>query len=203
MSYQYRFIPGNDPTLLLLHGTGGDEHDLVPLAQELLPGAAILSPRGNVLENGNPRFFRRLEQGVFDEADLIARTNELADFVIASAQTYNFNKNNVIALGFSNGANIAASMLLLRPDVLAGAILLRPMLPLVPSARPDLNGKRVLMLCGKNDPLIPPGSAERLAELLREAGAEADYQIIPSGHGLTQADIEVARRWLAGYSSLL
>jgi predicted esterase len=138
-----------------------------------------------------------LEQGVFDEADLIARTNELADFVIASAQTYNFNKNNVIAVGFSNGANIAASMLLLRPDVLAGAILLRSMLPLTPSVIPNLGGKRVLMLCGQYDPLIPSGSAERLVELLREAGTEVDYQMIPASHGLTRTDIEMARRWLS------
>jgi phospholipase/carboxylesterase len=196
MSYLHRFVPGGDPTLLLLHGTGGNEHDLIPLAQALLPGAAILSPRGKVLENGQPRFFRRLAAGVFDEADLIARTDELADFVAASAQTYGFAPGQVIALGFSNGANIAASLLLLRPEALAGAVLLRPMLPLTPPTLPDLTGKRVLMLCGQSDPLIPRGSAERLAALLREAGAAVSYQAVPAGHGLTQTDLDQAGLWL-------
>jgi len=196
MSYQHRFVPGGDPTLLLLHGTGGNEHDLIPLARDLAPGAAILSPRGQVLENGQPRFFRRLAAGVFDEADLVARTHELADFVAASAQTYGFARDKVIAVGFSNGANIAASLLLLRPDALAGAVLLRPMLPLTPATLPDLTGQRALILSGQHDPLIPSGSTERLAALLREAGAEVSYQAVPAGHGLTQADLDHARRWL-------
>ena len=196
MSHQHRFVPGDDPTLLLLHGTGGNEHDLIPLAKELLPGAAMLSPRGKVLENGQPRFFRRLAEGVFDEADLIARSHELADFVAASAQTYGFTSDKVIAVGFSNGANIAASLLLLRPETLAGAVLLRPMLPLTPLTLPNLSGKQVLMLCGRHDPLIPPGSAERLAALLREAGAEVSHQEFPAGHGLTQTDLDEAGRWL-------
>lgn len=199
MSYLHRFVPGSDPTLLLLHGTGGNEHDLIPLAQELLPGAALLSPRGKVLENGQPRFFRRLAAGVFDEADLIAHTHELADFVAASAQAYGFARDKVIAVGFSNGANIAASLLLLRPDALAGAVLLRPMLPLTPPSLPDLTGRRVLMLCGQHDPLIPPGSAERLAALLHEAGAEVSFQAVPAGHGLTQTDLDHARHWLLSH----
>jgi predicted esterase len=203
MNYIHRFISGTDPILLLLHGTGGNENDLIPFAQKILPGATILSPRGKILENGHLRFFRRLAVGVFDEADLITRTHELADFVISSAKTYKFNKNNVIAVGFSNGANIAVSMLLLRPNILAGAILLRPMLPLVPSSLPNLSGKRVLMICGQNDPLIPPESAERLSELLHKAGAETNYQVIPADHGLSQIDIEIMKDWLNNYFSRL
>jgi len=148
----HRFIPAKEAdsplALLLLHGTGGDETDLLGLGQELAPGAALLSPRGKVLENGLPRYFRRLAEGVFDLADLRVRTNELADFVETAAQRYRLPSDRIFAVGFSNGANIAASVLLLRPQVLAGAVLFRPMVPLVPDPMPNLHGKPVLLAAG-------------------------------------------------------
>jgi len=197
---EHRFVPGSsgEPrTLLLLHGTGGDEDDLIPLGRTLLPGAALLSPRGQVLEHGMPRFFRRLSEGVFDEPDLRARTAELAEFVAWAAATYGFDPRRVTAVGFSNGANIAASLLLLRPDVLAGAVLFRAMVPLVPATRPELEGVRVLIEAGRADPLVPVSDVERLAAMLEEGGAEVTLHWEHAGHQLTPGDIDVARAWLA------
>jgi predicted esterase len=171
---EHRFVPGlpaESRTLLLLHGTGGNEDDLIPLGRALLPGAALLSPRGQVLDYGMPRFFRRLAEGVFDEPDLRARTAELAEFVEWAATSYAFDPRRVTAVGFSNGANIASSLLLLRPRVLAGAVLFRAMVPLVPEAPPDLRGVRVLIGSGRNDPLVPVSEVERLAAMLQEGGA--------------------------------
>jgi phospholipase/carboxylesterase len=185
------------PTLLLLHGTGGDEHDLVPLARLVAPGAALLSVRGNVLEQGAPRFFRRLAEGVFDLPDLARRTAELADFVEAAAVRYGFTLERLHALGFSNGANIAASLLLTRPSVLAGAVLIRAMVPFEPEAAPSLAGRRVLLSQGRMDPLIPPAGAERLASILTEAGADVELAWQAASHGLVQGDVESAARWLA------
>src|SRR5438046_3940359 len=168
----HEFVPGNsERTLLLLHGTGGNERDLIPLGRELDPSAALLSPRGKVVENGMPRFFRRLAEGVFDLDDLKKRTNELADFVAAAAQHYGFASDNVIAVGYSNGANIAASMLLLRPEVLSAAILFRAMVPLIPETQPNLSSVRVWIGAGTHDPIIPTSDTKRLAELLRTEGA--------------------------------
>jgi len=182
-------------TLLLLHGTGGDEHDLVPLAHLVAPGAAILSVRGNVLEQGAPRFFRRLREGVFDLEDLRRRTADLGDFVAAAGARYRFVPESLYALGFSNGANVAASLLLTRPKALAGGVLIRAMVPFEPTETPDLTGRVVLMSQGRSDPLIPAAGAERLAALLRDAGAEVELAWQPGGHGLTQGDVSVARRW--------
>ena len=196
---EHRFVPGlphESRTLLLLHGTGGDENDLIPLGQALLPGAALLSPRGQVLEHGMPRFFRRLSEGVFDEPDLRVRTDELAEFVTWAAASYGFDPQRVTAVGFSNGANIAASLLLLRPDVLAGAILFRAMVPLVPDTRPDLQGVHVLMGSGRADPLVPGSDVERLAAMLEEGGADVTVHWSPGGHQLTAGDLEAARAWL-------
>jgi len=196
---EHRFVPGlphESRTLLLLHGTGGDENDLIPLGQALLPGAALLSPRGQVLEHGMPRFFRRLSEGVFDEPDLRVRTAELAEFVTWAAASYRFDPQRVTAVGFSNGANIAASLLLLRPDVLAGAILFRAMVPLVPDTRPDLQGVHVLMGSGRADPLVPVSDVERLAAMLEEGGADVMVHWSPGGHQLTAGDLEAARAWL-------
>ena len=197
---EHRFVPGSpgEPrTLLLLHGTGGNEDDLIPLGRTLLPGAALLSPRGQVLEHGMPRFFRRLSEGVFDEPDLRTRTAELAEFVAWAAATYGFDPRGVTAAGFSNGANIAASLLLLRPDVLAGAVLFRAMVPLMPATRPGLNGVRVLIGAGRADPLVPVSDVERLAAMLEEGGAEVTLHWEHAGHQLTPGDIDVARAWLA------
>lgn len=203
LGFHHRFIPGapDRPVLLLLHGTGGDENDLLPLGEALLPGAARLSPRGQVLENGMPRFFRRLAEGVFDLDDLRRRTHELADFVEAAAEVYQFGERRPVAVGFSNGANIAAAMLLLRPNVLGGALLIRPMVPLVPETLPDLNGVPVQINAGQTDPLVPPPQTEALAKLLTDAGASVNLRWLPVGHALTREDLEVGRAWF-GVSSL-
>ena len=181
---------------MLLHGTGGNERDLIPLGRELDPNAALLSPRGKVLENGMPRFFRRLAEGVFDLEDLKYRTNELADFVTAAGQHYGFTSDNVVAVGYSNGANIAASMLLLRPEVMPAAILFRAMVPLVPDKLPELSSVRVWIGAGDQDPIIPPSEAQGLVELLRRAGADVTIRFFNAGHGLTNDDLEAARHWL-------
>ena len=193
----HEFVPGtSERTLLLLHGTGGNERDLIPLGRELDPSAALLSPRGKVLENGMPRFFRRLAEGVFDLEDLEKRTNELADFVAAAAQRYGFAANNVVAVGYSNGANIAASILLLRPEMLRGAVLFRAMVPLVPENLPDLSSLLVWIGAGSGDPIIPTSETQRLVELLRSAGADVTLRFFNAGHGLTSSDDETAGQWL-------
>ena len=184
------------PTLLLLHGTGGDENDLVPLGRTLRPGAAMLSVRGNVLEHGAPRFFRRLAEGVFDIPDLHKRTGELADFIEASSARYGFPLESLHAVGYSNGANIAASVLLTRPSVLAGGVLLRAMVPFEGGSVPSMAGKRVLLSAGKFDQMIPRAGTERLAAILRDAGAEVELVWQQASHGLTQADVDVATAFL-------
>jgi len=202
LGFVHRFIPPQHtadaaPTLLLLHGTGGDETDLLPLGQALAPGAALLSPRGKVSENGMPRFFRRLAEGVFDVEDLERRTHELADFVEAASAAYGFDGSKVIAVGFSNGANITASTLLLRPRVLGGAILFHPMVPLVPEPLPDLATTPVFIGAGRFDPLVPVDNTERLATLLRQCGSEVTLAWQPGGHALSREEVEAARDWLA------
>jgi len=193
----HEFISGSsNRTLLLLHGTGGNERDLISLGRELDPRAALLSPRGKVLENGMPRFFRRLAEGVFDLEDLKKRTNELADFVAASAQHYGFAADKVVAVGYSNGANIAASLLLLRPEILSAAILFRAMVPLVPDKQPNLSSMCVWIGAGTNDPIIPTSETKRLAELLRGAGADVTIRFFPAGHALTPDDVDVAQQWM-------
>jgi predicted esterase len=199
-TFTHRFIPaepGAPPiTLLLLHGTGGDENDLLGLGRLLVPGAALLSPRGKVLEHGMPRFFRRLAEGVFDLDDLNARTHELADFVADAARRYGFDPGRVIAVGFSNGANIAASMLLLRSQTLMGALLFRAMVPFVPETPPNLAGTPVFIAAGTSDPIVPREQPEQLAAMLRAAGAAVHLHWEPAGHGLTQDDLRAAQAWL-------
>lgn len=194
----HRFVPGDPalPTLLLLHGTGGNEDDLLPLGAAVLPGAALLSPRGAVLEHGQPRFFRRLAEGVFDQDDLRRRTADLAAFVTAAAARYGVDRRRVVALGFSNGANIAASLLLAGTDTLAGAVLLRPMVPFEPDPLPNLSGVLVLIAAARQDPLVPPPLTQRLAELLEGAGATVETVWQLGGHGLVQADVTAAARFL-------
>ena len=197
LSYIHRFekcaYPGA-PALLLLHGTGGDENDLIPLGRMIAPGAALLSPRGKVLENGMPRFFRRLADGIFDEDDVRRRAGEVADFVAEARAHYGI--ATPIAVGYSNGANTAAAMLLLRPDALAGAILLRATVPLSQTSPVDLTGKAVLIASGVSDPLMTPERAAQLASLLHGYGAVVDHRTMPSGHELSQADVNLAKRWL-------
>jgi predicted esterase len=184
------------PTLLMLHGTGGNEHDLVPLAEALMPGAGILSPRGNVLEGTMPRFFKRLSEGVFDLEDLKRRTVELADFVIEASEHYKFDLTQVVGVGFSNGANIAGSLLLLRPGVLHKALLFRAMVPIVPDPLPKLPGTPVLLSNGERDALVSVKETERLASLLRAAGADVTVVMQPVGHQLIPDDIAAAKKWL-------
>lgn len=193
----HEFVRGNsDRTLLLLHGTGGNERDLIPLGRELDPNASLLSPRGKVLENGMPRFFRRLSEGAFDLEDLKERTHELADFVISSADHYKIDNKPIVAVGYSNGANIAASLLLLRPEVLSVAILFRAMVPLVPETKPNLNSKPIWIGAGAHDSIIPASNTRELVELLQSAGADVTIRFFQSGHELTSDDVDVAREWL-------
>ena len=199
LSFVHHYQPGKtpgSPTLLLLHGTGGNEQDLVPLAPELMPDAGVLSPRGQVLERGMPRFFRRLAEGVFDLEDLRVRTAELAEFVMAAARHYGFDAARVIAAGFSNGANIAASLVLLGPGVLHRAVLFRAMVPLVPDPLPRLPATPVLVSNGRTDPIVPLAETDRLAALLRDAGAQVTLVWQAAGHHLIQEDLIRAREWL-------
>jgi phospholipase/carboxylesterase len=181
--------------LLLLHGTGGNEDDLLPLGQMIAPGAAMLSPRGQVLERGMPRFFRRLGEGVFDEADVRRRALELADFIAAARERYGMPAP--VALGYSNGANIAAALLYLRPEALAGAVLLRAMTPLAAGPEAQIDGKPVLILSGAMDPIVPAANSAGLASALAGAGAAVTHRTLPAGHELSQADITATRNWLA------
>lgn len=183
-------------TLLLLHGTGGNEDDLIPLGRALLPGAGLLSPRGKVLENGMPRFFRRLAEGVFDLEDLALRTGELAEFIGRAADEYGFDRNQVIAVGFSNGANIAGSLLLTHPGMLRGAVLLSPMVPFEPQSPVDLSDTFVFIGAGRTDPIVPIAQVERLADLLSGSGADVTVHWEPGGHTVTNSEVQAAREWL-------
>jgi predicted esterase len=195
----YRYVPGNRAeTLLLLHGTGGNETDLLGIGQAVLPGAGLLSPRGPVLENGMPRFFRRFAQGVFDEEDVKRRAAELGEFLREKAVEHGFDADRVIALGYSNGANIAAAMLLTGAAAFPRAVLIRAMTPLEPEALPDLTGTEVLLAAGVYDPVATGAHTRRLAALLGSAGAKVTEHIERSGHEMTRGDIEAAGRWLAG-----
>ena len=200
LEFIHRFIPASSPnagvTLLLLHGTGGNEQDLLTLGQELLPGAALLSPRGRILENGMPRFFRRLAEGVFDLADLKLQTDELARFVGAASDKYGLEAGKIVAVGYSNGANIAASVMLTYPEILAGALLFRPMVPFVPSASPDLRNVPVLLGAGRRDPIVVPEQTLALAEILKTAGARVSLHWHEGGHELGRDDIAAAKDWL-------
>jgi len=211
LGFEHVYRPGSDPaapTLLLLHGTGGTEHDLLPIGEMISPASGLLSPRGNVFEGTMPRFFRRLSEGVFDLDDVRFRSRELARFVRDAAAHYEFDATEVVAVGFSNGANIAASVLLLeqgggpfraapRAGLLSGAILFRAMVPIVPDPLPDLSGVRILMSNGRIDSIIPPAQAEQLAKMFEGCGADVTFAWQPGGHKLTNQDVELARQWMA------
>lgn len=204
LTHQHVYIPsapGSPRTLLLLHGTGGDERSLLQLGQDLDPQAALLGVRGQVLEGDMPRWFRRLEEGVFDEDDLRQRAAELAEFIAAAQAHYAIEPETLTAVGYSNGANIAGAILLLHPGVLRSAVLLRPTLPLEPETVPELGGTRALLLAGERDGYSPREKVERLAELLQLGGGEVQLDWQPAGHELRMGDIEAARRWLAQDSS--
>ena len=203
LGFVHRFVPAtahdSNVTLLLLHGTGGNEDDLLPLGGELAPGAALLSPRGRVLEHGMPRFFRRFSEGVFDIDDLKFQTNELNDFVSAAAKRYGFEKSLVVGVGYSNGANIAASLMLLHPHLLSGAVLFRAMVPFMPDVPPNLSRAKLLLASGKRDQIIPRENAGMLQELLASCGAEVEMHWHDGGHELGQDDIAAARTWLSSH----
>jgi phospholipase/carboxylesterase len=204
LSFIHRFKPGTQPgarPLLLLHGTGGNEDDLVPLAEMIAPGSPMLSPRGKVLENGMPRFFRRLAEGVFDEEDVHRRALELVRFVEEADKNYGIAAP--LALGYSNGANIAAAVLLLRPKVLSGAVLLRAMVPFARPPEVTLVGTPVLILSGARDPIIPAANAARLASTLKDAGAVVDHRTLPVGHELSHLDVKIARGWIESLAAVL
>ena len=200
LGFTHRYLPGEDessPTLLLLHGTGGNEEDLVPLGETLAPGAAFLSPRGKVSEYGAPRFFRRLAEGVFDHKDLLFRTHELAEFVETASEEYGFDRSKLVAVGYSNGANVAASTILLHPGLLRAAVLFRAMVPFEPDMTPDLSGMPVFLAAGRMDRMIPPDNTQRLADILAEAGADVDLRWRDTGHPLTYEEVGEAKAWLS------
>jgi predicted esterase len=197
LGFAHRFIPAKRegaPTLLVLHGTGGNEDDLLPLAGMIDSDAAVLSPRGKVLENGMPRFFRRFSEGKFDIEDLKFRTAELAEFVIKASRHYGFDNHSVVAVGYSNGANIGAS-LLLKPETVSRAILFRALLPLKPDKIPDLAGKKVFISAGRFDSMIPRDGTLGLEKTLKEGGAEVTLNWVDSTHSLTPPEVQVAREW--------
>ena len=192
------FNKGQDPTkptLLLLHGTGGNELDLLPLAGRIDDEASVLSVRGNVLENGMPRFFRRLAEGVFDEEDLVFRTKELNEFLDEASEKYGFDRDNIIAIGYSNGANIAASLLFHYQNALKGAILHHPMVPRKGIDLPDLTGKSVFIAAGTNDPICSPMESTELQSLLEKAHANVELHWEDRGHQLTMQEVEAAATW--------
>lgn len=185
----------NGQTLLLLHGTGGSENDLLPLADEYNADANVLSVRGNVSENGMARFFKRLEEGVFDIEDLKFRTHELYEFLDSAAEQYGFNRKNIVAVGYSNGANIAGSLLFHYSDALAGALLHHPMVPLRDISLPNLSGIPVFIGAGTNDPICPAEESTELNDLLTDAGAKVMLHWESYGHQLTAPEVQAASEW--------
>lgn len=207
LGFIHQFVPGAEGgdgvCLLLLHGTGGDESSLIPLAGAIAPGAAIVSPRGKVLENGMPRFFRRLAEGVFDQDDLRVQTAALARFIESASQKYSMQPDRIIAVGYSNGANIASSLLLSRPDMLRAAVLFRPMVPFFPQSSPDLSLVKVLVGAARRDPIVSQAETARLVEIFQNAGAGVTVHWYRGGHELSQDDIDVAASWVSDWRAAL
>jgi phospholipase/carboxylesterase len=201
IGFIHRFVPAEDKTsaetLVVLHGTGGDENDLIGIGQAIAPGAAILSPRGNVLENGAPRFFKRLAEGVFDPKEVHSRGDELSRFIRAAISRYGLNPERVFALGYSNGANIASTVMFIDPELLRGAIMFRPMMVFEPDERPDLSTAGVFISAGRMDPIVPVKSVERLVELFEASRAEVTLKWQLAGHNLLPSEIRDATDWLA------
>ena len=199
-SFQHFYRPATAPlpySLLLLHGTGGDEHDMVPLGEAIAPSAGLISPRGQVIENGSPRFFRRFAEGVLDVDDWRERSQALADFAVSISAQHSISPSSLFAVGYSNGANIAQGLLLLRPEVLAGAILFRPMFITDDVPAKDLSGRPILLLGGSHDPIIPPEDLSQIAQQFEKRGAHVTVKTVQASHGLVQADVVLAQEWLA------
>ena len=200
LGFIHRFIPAEDQsaeTLLVLHGTGGNENDLVGIGQAIAPGAAILSPRGNVLENGAPRFFRRIAEGVFDPKEVRSRGEELARFIRAAVVPYRLEPSRIFALGYSNGANIASTVMLIEPGIIQGSILFRPMLVYEPAEKKDLSGSSVFISAGRMDPIVPTTSVEQLAEMFQSANADVTFKWQLAGHSLVPSEVREASEWFA------
>ncbi|WP_199431425.1 alpha/beta hydrolase [Qaidamihabitans albus] len=199
LSLEHRFHDGDRdaPVLLLLHGTGGGPDDLLGLGKELSPASPMLAPAGPVSEGGAARWFRRLAEGVFDVEDVVYRAGQLAEFLVEARERYDLAGRRTVAVGFSNGANIAAAVLLLRPDVLTEAALFAAMLPVPDPPVHDLSGTRVFLSNGKRDPMAPLDSTERLIALLRERSAEVSTHRHDGGHQISVDGFEAARTWLA------
>jgi predicted esterase len=201
IGFVHRFVPAADKasteTLIVLHGTGGDENDLIGIGQAIAPGAAILSPRGNVLENGAPRFFKRLAEGVFDPKEVRSRAEELAGFIRGAISQYALNPERIFAMGYSNGANIASTVMLIDPELLQGTILFRPMLVLETDGRSDLSGRGVFISAGQMDPIVPVKSVVRLVELFEACHAEVTLKWQEAGHNLLPGEVSEAAKWLA------
>jgi predicted esterase len=201
LGFLHRFVPASDETstetLLVLHGTGGDENDLVGIGQAIAPGSAILSPRGNVLENGAPRFFKRLAEGVFDPQEVHSRGQELARFIRRATVHYGLDANRIFALGYSNGANVASTVMLIEPGLLHGGIFLRPMFVYEPDRPGDLSGSAVLISAGRMDPIVPTKSVEKLRDLLQSAHADVTLNWQLAGHNLVPSEVREAAEWLA------
>ena len=200
LGFIHKYIPAGDAesgeAVFIFHGTGGDEESLLPVAGIILPGAAVVSPRGKVLENGMPRFFRRLAEGVFDLEDLHLRTEEMAKFIEKARASYGLEGKRLVAAGYSNGANIAASILLTYPGIFSRAALFHPMVPFVPERLPDLSGTEILITAGTNDPVVAPEGTRELARLLRQSGALVDVFWHDRGHSLTSEELSAARTFL-------
>lgn len=201
LGFIHRFVPAEDPaseeTLIVLHGTGGDENALVGIGQTIAPGAGILSPRGNVLENGAPRFFKRLAEGVFDPKEVRWRAEELARFIRAAIVKYGLDSTRVYALGYSNGANVASTVMLIDPRLIQGAILLRPMLVYEPEEKSDLSGASIFISAGRMDPIVPISSVERLVQLFESRHADIVLKWQLTGHNLVPSEVREAADWLA------
>jgi predicted esterase len=201
LSFIHRFVPAEDQasgeTLLVLHGTGGNENDLVGIGQTIAPGAAILSPRGKVLENGAPRFFKRLAEGVFDPKEVRSRAEELARFIRVAITKYGLDASRIYALGYSNGANIASTVMFIQPGLLQGAVLFRPMLVYEPEEMADLSGAGVFISAGRIDPIVPVKSVERLVDLFESSHAEVTLKWQSAGHNLVPSEVREASDWLA------
>lgn len=202
LDFIHIFVPADPPhsnavTLLLLHGTGGDERDLLPIGRRLWPGAALLGVRGQVWENGMPLFFRRLAEGVVDVDDLKSRTENLARFIEAAAEQYGFSKRRLVLVGYSNGANIASSLMFLHPHYEGAGLLFRPLVPYEPTLLRNFGELVVFISAGTTDPIVSPSCPQQLAAIFESGGADVSLFWHDGGHELGDDDLIAAKTWLS------